>query len=46
MKRIFLFSDEISLGNPGYGGYCAILKCQENERCNSTTKGKKLKGVT
>jgi ribonuclease HI len=26
MKKVHLFSDGSSLGNPGAGGYCAILK--------------------
>ena len=32
MKDISLFSDGSSLGNPGYGGYCAILRYKENEK--------------
>ncbi len=32
MKRVFLYSDGSSLGNPGPGGYCAILQYKENER--------------
>ena len=32
MKKIYLFSDGSSLGNPGEGGYCAILRYNENEK--------------
>ena len=32
MKKIALFCDGSSLGNPGFGGYCAILRYGENER--------------
>ncbi len=32
MKQVLLFSDGSSLGNPGPGGYCAILKYKENEK--------------
>ncbi|MBE0491160.1 MAG: ribonuclease HI [Sulfurospirillum sp.] len=32
MKKISLFSDGSALGNPGYGGYCAILRYKDNER--------------
>ncbi|MBD3823152.1 MAG: ribonuclease HI [Epsilonproteobacteria bacterium] len=32
MKRITLFSDGSSLGNPGPGGYAAILKFGEHEK--------------
>ena len=32
MKKITLFSDGSSLGNPGYGGYCAILRYGESEK--------------
>ncbi len=32
MKKIYLFSDGSSLGNPGFGGYCAILRYKENEK--------------
>jgi len=32
MKRVLLFSDGSSLGNPGPGGYCAILRYKENEK--------------
>ena len=32
MKKIFLFCDGSSLGNPGFGGYCAILRYGESEK--------------
>lgn len=32
MKRISLFCDGSSLGNPGPGGYCGILKYKETEK--------------
>jgi len=32
MKRVHLYSDGSSLGNPGAGGYCAILKYQGHEK--------------
>lgn len=32
MKKITLFSDGSSLGNPGPGGYCALLRYGENEK--------------
>lgn len=32
MKKISLFSDGSSLGNPGYGGYCAILRYKDSEK--------------
>jgi ribonuclease HI len=32
MKSITLFSDGSSLGNPGFGGYCAILRFKDKER--------------
>ena len=32
MKKIYLFSDGSSLGNPGEGGYCAILRYKDNEK--------------
>ncbi len=32
MKKIFLFSDGSSLGNPGAGGYCAILRYKDKEK--------------
>lgn len=38
MKRITLFSDGSSLGNPGFGGYCAILKYKDKEKIVSGSK--------
>ncbi len=32
MKKITIFSDGSSLGNPGAGGYCAILKYKDHEK--------------
>ena len=32
MKKIHLYSDGSSLGNPGFGGYCAILKYKDHEK--------------
>lgn len=32
MKQISLFSDGSSLGNPGFGGYCAILQYKNHEK--------------
>ena len=32
MKRVTLFSDGSSLGNPGPGGYCALLRYKDKER--------------
>ena len=32
MKQVHLYSDGSSLGNPGFGGYCAILKFGEAEK--------------
>ncbi len=32
MKQVHLFSDGSSLGNPGRGGYCAILRYQDKEK--------------
>ncbi len=32
MKKISLFCDGSSLGNPGLGGYCAILRYGESEK--------------
>lgn len=32
MKKITLFCDGSSLGNPGFGGYCAILRYGDNEK--------------
>jgi len=35
MKKIHLFSDGSSLGNPGFGGYCAIVRYHEHEKIAS-----------
>ncbi len=32
MKKIYLYTDGACSGNPGRGGYCAILKYNENEK--------------
>ncbi len=32
MKQVHLYSDGSSLGNPGFGGYCAILKFNNVEK--------------
>ncbi len=32
MKKIHLYSDGSSLGNPGFGGYCAILRYRDHEK--------------
>ena len=32
MKQVHLYSDGSSLGNPGFGGYCAILKFGEHQK--------------
>jgi ribonuclease HI len=32
MKQVHLYSDGSSLGNPGFGGYCAILKFGDAEK--------------
>ncbi len=32
MKKVYLFSDGSSLGNPGPGGYCAILRYKDKEK--------------
>ena len=32
MKSIEIFSDGSSLGNPGAGGWCAILRYKDNEK--------------
>ena len=32
MKKIYLFSDGSSLGNPGFGGYCGILRYGDSEK--------------
>jgi len=51
MKQISLFCDGSSLGNPGNGGYCAILKFKGNEkivkgsRANATNNQMELLAV-
>jgi len=32
MKTIYLYCDGSSLGNPGFGGYCAILKYKDKKK--------------
>lgn len=32
MKKVYIFSDGSSLGNPGAGGYCAILKYGDSQK--------------
>ena len=32
MKKITLFCDGSSLGNPGFGGWCAILRYNDNDK--------------
>ena len=32
MKRVTLFCDGSSLGNPGYGGWCGILRYKNHEK--------------
>ena len=32
MKQVHLYSDGSSLGNPGFGGYCAVLKFGEHQK--------------
>jgi ribonuclease HI len=32
MKQVHLYSDGSSLGNPGFGGYCAILKFGSSQK--------------
>lgn len=39
MKQVHLYSDGSSLGNPGFGGYCAILKYQGHEKIASGAQG-------
>ena len=51
MKQVHLYSDGSSLGNPGYGGYCAILKFGEHQKivsgadANVTNNQMELKAV-
>ncbi len=40
MKQVHLYSDGSSLGNPGFGGYCAILKYQGHEKIVSGAQAK------
>lgn len=35
MKKVVLYTDGACSGNPGKGGYCAILLYQEHEKCVS-----------
>ncbi len=51
MKQILLFSDGSSLGNPGAGGYCSILRYKSFEKIikggqkNTTNNQMELKAV-
>lgn len=51
MKKISLYCDGSSLGNPGRGGWCAILRYKEKERVisggqtNATNNQMELKAV-
>lgn len=51
MKSISLYCDGSSLGNPGYGGWCAILQYKGNEKIlsgaerNATNNQMELKAV-
>ena len=51
MKKVYLFSDGSSLGNPGAGGYCAILRYGDREKIisggepNTTNNRMELKAV-
>ena len=51
MKKVYLFSDGSSLGNPGPGGYCAILRYGDYEKIIkggeelTTNNRMELKGV-
>jgi ribonuclease HI len=51
LKKILLFSDGSSLGNPGPGGYCALLRYKDKERIIkgsqrlTTNNQMELKGV-
>lgn len=51
MKSISLYCDGSSLGNPGYGGWCAILRYKGNEKIlsgaerNVTNNQMELKAV-
>jgi len=51
MKQVHLYSDGSSLGNPGFGGYCSILKFGKHEKIikgakeNATNNQMELKAV-
>jgi ribonuclease HI len=51
MKKVHLFSDGSSLGNPGCGGWCAILRYKDIEKIvsgsqrDATNNQMELKGV-
>ena len=51
MKKIYLYSDGSSLGNPGPGGYCSILRYKNHEKIvkgaepNTTNNRMELKAV-
>ncbi len=51
MKKIEIFTDGSSLGNPGAGGWCAILRYKNNEKIisggeeNTTNNRMELKAV-
>jgi ribonuclease HI len=51
MKQISIFSDGSSLGNPGAGGYCSILRYKDTEKIvkggqkNATNNQMELKAV-
>lgn len=51
MKKVTLYCDGSSLGNPGFGGWCAILQYQNNRRIisggenNTTNNRMELKAV-
>jgi len=51
MKKVYIFSDGSSLGNPGCGGYCAILKYKDTKKIikgnqlNATNNQMELMGV-
>jgi len=51
VKKVYLFSDGSSLGNPGPGGYCAILRYGDYEKIIkggeelTTNNRMELKGV-
>ncbi len=51
MKQVHLYSDGSSLGNPGFGGYCAILKFGKHQKIvsggeiNVTNNQMELKAV-